>query len=53
MYSAFMLYRGFPSGAEKEKMEAVADLILEDSKITVMVTSAIKLKDACFLERKL
>ena len=53
MYRASMHTGGFPSGAEGEKMEAVADFILEDSKITVMVASALKVKDTCFLEGKL
>ena len=36
-----------------ETMETVADLILGGSKITTMVTAAMKLKDACSLEEKL
>ena len=35
-----------------ETMETVTDYIL-GSKITVLVTAAMKLKDACFLEEKL
>ena len=34
-------------------METVADFILGGSKITEMVTAAMKLKDACSLEDKL
>ena len=36
-----------------ETMETVADFIFLGSKITVMVTVAMKLKDACSLEEKL
>ena len=36
-----------------ETMEKVADFIFLGSKITVTVTEAMKLKDACFLEEKL
>ena len=36
-----------------ETMETVADFILGGSKITEMVTAAMKLKDACSLEEKL
>ena len=35
-----------------ETMETVTDFIFLDSKITVMVTAAMKLKDACSLEGK-
>ena len=38
---------------EGEKVEAVTDLIFLGSKITVDVTAAMKLKDACSLEGKL
>ena len=38
---------------EGEKVEAVTDFIFLGSKITVMVTVAMKLKDACSLEEKL
>ena len=34
-------------------VETVSDFILGGSKITAMVTEAMKLKDACFLEGKL
>ena len=37
----------------EEKVEAVTDFIFGDSKITVDVTAAMKLKDSCFLEEKL
>ena len=36
-----------------ETMETVTDFIFLDSRITVMVTAAMKLKDACSLEEKL
>ena len=36
-----------------ETMETVTDFIFLDSKITWMLAAAIKLKDACSLERKL
>ena len=36
-----------------ETMETVTDFILGGSKITAMVATAMKLKDACSLERKL
>ena len=36
-----------------EKVEAVTDFIFLGSKITVDVTAAMKLKDACSLEEKL
>ena len=36
-----------------EKKEPVTDSILEDSKITQMVTAAVILKDTCSLEEKL
>ena len=38
---------------EKETMETVRDFIFRDSKITQMVTAAMKLKDACSLAEKL
>ena len=38
---------------EGEKVEAVTNFILGVSKITMMVTAAMKLKDTCFLEGKL
>ena len=38
---------------EWEKIEAVRDFILGGSKITVMVTAAMKLKDTCSLGKKL
>ena len=38
---------------EGEKVEAVTDFIFLGSKITVDVTAAMKLKDACSLEEKL
>ena len=38
---------------EREKVEAVTDFIFGDSKITVDVTAAMKLKDAYSLEGKL
>ena len=38
---------------EGEKVEAVTDFIFLGSKITVMVTASMKLRDACFLEGKL
>ena len=37
---------------EKEKVEAVTDCLFLGSKITGMVTAAVKLKAACFLEEK-
>ena len=37
----------------REKVEAVKDFIFLVSKITGMVTAAMKLKDACTLEGKL
>ena len=36
-----------------ETVETVADFIFLGSKITVMVTAAMKLKDTCFLKEKL
>ena len=36
-----------------EKVELVTDFLCLGSKITGMVTAAMKLKDACFLEEKL
>ena len=36
-----------------ETMEIVRDFILGDTKIIANVTTAMKLKDACFLEEKL
>ena len=36
-----------------ERMETVTDFIFLGSEITVMVTAAMKLKDACSLEEKL
>ena len=36
-----------------EEVETVSDFILTGSKITAMVTAAMKLKDACSLEEKL
>ena len=36
-----------------ETMETVTDFIFLSSKITQMVTAAMKLKDACSLEEKL
>ena len=36
-----------------ETMETVRDFILRGSKLLQMVTAAMKLKDACFLEEKL
>ena len=36
-----------------ETVEVDTDFILGGSKITVEVTAAMKLKDACFLEEKL
>ena len=36
-----------------ETVETVTDFIFRDSKITEMVTAAMKLKDACSLEEKL
>ena len=36
-----------------EKVETVTDFIFLGSKITVMVTAATKLKDACSLEEQL
>ena len=38
---------------EREKVEAVTDFIFGDSKITVDVTAAMKLKDSCFFKGKL
>ena len=38
---------------KRGKVEAMTDFILLDSKITVEVTAAMKLKDACTLEGKL
>ena len=38
---------------EGEKVEAVTDFIFGGSKIMWIVTSAMKLKDACSLEEKL
>ena len=36
-----------------ETMETVTNFILRGSKITAMVTAAMKLKDTCFSEEKL
>ena len=36
-----------------ETVETVSDFIFSGSKITQMVTAAMKLKDSCSLERKL
>ena len=36
-----------------ETMETIRDFIFSGSKITQMVTAAMKLKDACSLEEKL
>ena len=36
-----------------EEVETVSDFILTGSKITTMVTAAMKLKDTCSLEEKL
>ena len=36
-----------------ETMKTMADFIFLDSKITTMVSAAMKLKDTCFLEEKL
>ena len=38
---------------DAETMETVTDFIFLGSKITVTVTAAMKLKDACSLEEKL
>ena len=38
---------------EGDKVEAGTDSILGGSKITMIVTAAMKLKDTCFLEGKL
>ena len=38
---------------DRETMETVTDFIFLGSKITQMVTAAMKLKDACSLEKKL
>ena len=38
---------------DEETMETVTDFIFLGSKITQMVTAAMKLKDACSLEKKL
>ena len=38
---------------EREKVETVTDFIFLGSKITVMVTATMKLKDVCSLEEKL
>ena len=38
---------------EGERMETVREFILLGSKITEMVTAAMKLKDACSFEEKL
>ena len=38
---------------EGERMESVREFILLGSKITEMVTAAMKLKDACSFEEKL
>ena len=38
---------------DAETMETVTDFILGGSKITAMVTGAMKLKDSCSLEEKL
>ena len=40
-------------GETVETVETVSDFILGGSKITAMVTAAMKLKDACSLEGKL
>ena len=42
-----------PWQIDGETMETVANFSFLDSKITAMVTAAMKLKDACFLEEKL
>ena len=42
-----------PWQIEEEKLEPVTDVIFLGSKITEMVTAAMKLKDTCFLEEKL
>ena len=41
------------SQIDGEKVETLADFIFLGSKITVMVTAAMKLKDACSLQEKL
>ena len=41
------------SQVDGETMETVRDFIFLGSKITAMVTAAMKLKDACTLEEKL
>ena len=38
---------------DEETMETVTDFIFLGSKITVMVTTAMKLKDTCSMEEKL
>ena len=38
---------------DEETVETISDFIFGDSKITLMVTAAMKLKDICFLEEKL
>ena len=38
---------------DEETVETVRDFIFGGSKIMQMVTAAMKLKDACFLEEKL
>ena len=42
-----------PWQIDGETMETVTKFILGGSKIMQMVTAAMKLKDACFLEEKL
>ena len=42
-----------PWQIEEEKLEPVTDVIFLGSKITEMVTAAMKLKDFCSLEGKL
>ena len=42
-----------PWQIEEEKLEPVTDVIFLGSKITEMVTAAMKLKDFCSLEEKL
>jgi len=42
-----------PQQTDGEKVEAVTDFIFLDSKDTVDISVAMKLKEACSLERKL
>ena len=42
-----------PQQTDGEKVDAVTDFIFLDSKITVDMTVAMKLKEACSLEGKL